>query len=109
MQYECRGDRGSQTITILVGYVFRTNAWRRFIPNIILAYVSSARNRYHHRSEVALRTMLREFLNAGCALHVRLHEIEGVVSPDAGEMTNGSKSEPDATGQFTQVLACQIR
>lgn len=75
----------------------------------IMIYIYSARSRYHHRSEVAHRTMLREFLNAGCALHVRLHEIEGVVSPDAGEMTNGSKSEPDATGQYTQVLACQIR
>ena len=80
-----------------------------FIMIYILVYIYSTRGRYHHRSEVARRTMLREFLSAGCALHVRLHEIEGVVSADAGEMTNGSKSEPDATGQYTQVLACQIR
>jgi len=78
-----REDRGpQQTTTVIVGY--------------------------HHRSEVSRHTMLQEFANVGCTLHGRLHEIEGVTSASAGEMKNGSKSQPDTTGQYTQVLACQI-
>lgn len=63
---------------------------------------------YHHRSGAVRRTMLREFTNAGCTLHGRLHEIEGVVSVSAGEAESGWKSDPDATGQYTQVLTCDM-
>ena len=52
--------------------------------------------------------MLHEFADAGCTLHGRLDKIAGVVSADAGEMKNGSKSEPNTAGQYTQILTCQI-
>ena len=79
---DAREDTGSQTTTIIVGY--------------------------HHRSEVTRETMMQEFANIGCTLHGKLHEIRGVDSANAGEMKNGSKSAPDTTGQYTQILACQI-
>jgi predicted nicotinamide N-methyase len=63
---------------------------------------------YHHRSEVARQTMLREFENVGCQLHAQLGEVPGVLAPDVGESTNGSQSAAGTTGQYTQILTCEI-